>query len=101
MEIERLGVDFIGVHCAIDDQMKAKNPFSELKDLSKKINIPIAVAGGVNSETAPEAVKSGASIIIIGGAISKAVDPQKAASSIKKSIPLQVQRFVLYSRASQ
>ena len=102
LEIERLGVDFIGVHCAIDDQMKAKNPFSELKDLSKKINIPIAVAGGVNSETAPEAVKSGASIIIIGGAISKAVDPQKAASSIKKSIQtLKKVKTGFFKRASK
>lgn len=86
IQIEKLGVDFIGVHCAIDEQMQAKDPFSQLKEISKSIKIPIAVAGGINSETAPDAVKAGASIIIVGGAINKSKDAEKAARNIKKSI---------------
>ncbi len=86
MEIERLGADYIGVHCAIDDQMRGDSPFKELEEISKDINIPIAVAGGINSETAPDVVKRGASIIIVGGAINKAKDAEKAARDIKESI---------------
>ena len=70
-EVAALGVDYIGIHCSIDDQMSARDHFNELKDIAKHIVIPIAVAGGINSETAHRAVKVGASIVIVGGAINK------------------------------
>jgi 3-hexulose-6-phosphate synthase/6-phospho-3-hexuloisomerase len=85
-EIAKFGVDYIGIHCSIDDQMAARKPFAELKDIAKYISIPIAVAGGINSETAPDAVKAGASIIIVGGAINKSKDAKKATEEIKRSI---------------
>ena len=101
-EIEKLGVDFIGIHCAIDDQMRAKNPFAEIKEISKLVRTPIAVAGGINSETAPDAIKSGASIVIVGGAINKAKDAKKAASDIKKSIStLKKIKTELFKRISE
>ncbi|MFH1853763.1 MAG: 3-hexulose-6-phosphate synthase [Candidatus Omnitrophota bacterium] len=86
VEIEKLGVDYIGIHCAIDDQMQAKDPFRQLREISRAVTLPIAVAGGINSETAPEAVRAGASIIVVGGAINKSDNAKKAASNIKKSI---------------
>ena len=85
-EVEKLGVDYIGVHCSIDDQMTGKDPFKELKDIAKNSSVPIAVAGGINSETALDAVKAGASIVIVGGAINKARDAKKATEEIKRSI---------------
>ena len=101
-EIEKLGVDFIGIHCAIDDQMQAKNPFAQIKEISRLVRTPIAVAGGINSETAPEAVRSGASIVIVGGAINKARDAKKAASDIKKSIlTLKKVKTDLFKRISE
>jgi 3-hexulose-6-phosphate synthase/6-phospho-3-hexuloisomerase len=101
-EIEKLGVDFIGIHCAIDEQMEAKGPFAQLKEISKSVSMPIAVAGGINSETAPEAVKAGAGIIIVGGAINKAKDAQKATSEIKKSIlTLKKIKTELFKRGSE
>jgi 3-hexulose-6-phosphate synthase/6-phospho-3-hexuloisomerase len=101
-EIEALGVDFIGIHCAIDDQMQAKDPFAQLRAVAKSISIPIAVAGGINSETAPEAVKAGASIIIVGGAINKAKDAEKAARNIKRSIvTLKKVKTDLFKRAAE
>ncbi|MFA4992153.1 MAG: 3-hexulose-6-phosphate synthase [Candidatus Omnitrophota bacterium] len=85
-EIEALGVDYIGVHCAIDDQMRGNDPFKQLKDIKKETSIPIAVAGGINSETAAMAVRAGAGIIIVGGAITKARDAEKASRGIRRSI---------------
>jgi len=61
-------------------------PLSELKGLSKAVGIPIAAAGGINSETAPAIVKAGASIVIVGGAIIKAKDVADAARKVKKAI---------------
>lgn len=102
IQIEKLGVDYIGIHCAIDEQMQAKDPFSRLKEISRDINIPIAVAGGINSETAPDAVKAGASIIIVGGAINKSRDAQRATRVIKKSIrDLKKIKTELFKRVSE
>jgi len=71
-ELEKLGVDFLCVDI--------------LKSIVKKTKIPVAVAGGINSETAVDAVKAGASIIIVGGAITKAKDVIMATKQIKKAI---------------
>ncbi len=85
-EVESFGVDYICVHLGIDQQMRGLNPISELKSISQKVKLPLAIAGGINSETIVEAVNSGASIIIVGGAITKAEDAEKATALIKNSI---------------
>jgi len=101
-EAEKLGVDYIGVHIAIDDQMKGKDPFRGLRKIRKSVNIPIACAGGINSETAASAVRAGASIIIVGGAITKAGDPERAARRIERAITKRkVIKTTLFKRASK
>ena len=85
-ELEKIGVDYLCIHVGIDEQMIGKTPIETLKKITKKTKIPVAVAGGINSETAPEMIKSGASIIIVGGGITKAKDVCKATKLIKKSI---------------
>src|SRR5439155_620920 len=49
-------------------------------------SLPVAVAGGLNSETVGEALKAGASIVIVGGAIIKAENVAEATRTIKKAI---------------
>ncbi len=85
-KLEQLGVDYIGVHCAIDEQMEGKDPFSRLRKVARAVRVPVACAGGINSETASQAVKAGAAIVIVGGAITKAKDPAQATRRIKKAI---------------
>jgi len=89
-QLETMGVDFIGIHCAIDEQMGGKDLFGELKKISKIVNVPLAIAGGIFSENAAMGVKLGAGIVIVGGAITKADDPLKAAEGIKKAITQKV-----------
>jgi len=89
-EAEFLGADYIGMHCAIDEQMEGKDPFKNIKEIRKAVSLPIAVAGGINSETAINAVKAGADIIIVGGAITKAVDIRSAVKNLKKAISKKV-----------
>jgi len=86
IELEAMGVDYICIHVGIDQQMRGMDPISELKKISGSVKIPLAIAGGINSETAPIAVDSGASIIIVGGAINKSEDAKKATEIIKKAI---------------
>ncbi len=84
--VEEMGVDYIGIHLSIDDQMIGEDTFALLHKISGGVNLPVAVAGGINSETAALAIDAGASIIIVGGAICKAQDPQRATMIIKEAI---------------
>ncbi|MEA3255803.1 MAG: 3-hexulose-6-phosphate synthase [Candidatus Altiarchaeota archaeon] len=85
-EVESLGVDYVCIHLGIDQQMTGLDVISGLSKVSREINISLAVAGGINSETAVKAVNSGARVIIVGGAITKAGDAEEATRLIKNSI---------------
>jgi 3-hexulose-6-phosphate synthase/6-phospho-3-hexuloisomerase len=76
-EVQGWGASYVNVHVPVDDQMKGLEPFDELKRITTQASIPVAVAGGINSENAAEAVKAGAEIVVVGGAISKAPDARK------------------------
>jgi 3-hexulose-6-phosphate synthase/6-phospho-3-hexuloisomerase len=100
--IEKLGANYVAIHTAIDEQMRGKNPFENVKKVSGALNIPVAAAGGVNSETACHAIKAGASIVIVGGAITKASDACRAARIIKKAISKGVSiKTDLYKRVGE
>jgi len=84
--VEEFGADYVSVHCAVDEQMEGKDPFATLRRVSEALTIPVAVAGGINSETAARAIDAGAAIVIVGGAITKAVDPEQAARDIRHGL---------------
>jgi 3-hexulose-6-phosphate synthase/6-phospho-3-hexuloisomerase len=84
--LEKIGVDYLCMHVGIDEQMIGKTPVEICSSIVKNTNIPLAVAGGINSETAADVVNAGASIVIVGGAITKAKDVTKATELIKKAI---------------
>ena len=87
------GAAFVGIHTPVDAQMTgAKNPFKELEAVRGAVEIPIAVAGGINSETAALAVRSGADVIVVGGAITKAEDVTAATRTILEVISSGVAR---------
>jgi len=66
--------------------MEGEDPIDQLKAIAEASTLPIAVAGGITSETANSAVEAGASIVIVGGAIYKAESVTEAARSIKTAI---------------
>ena len=84
--VGELGVDWLDVHCAIDAQMLGEDPLALLKQLRSQMDLTLAVAGGINSETAASAASAGADVIIVGGAITKAIDPKQATADIRKAI---------------
>src|SRR5207247_1667452 len=85
-QLEKLGVDYLNMHVSIDEQMIARTPLEELKGVASATSLPIAVAGGLNSETVAQAAAAGASILIVGGAIIKAEKVSEATRTIKKAI---------------
>ncbi len=85
-QVADLGVDFITVHVAIDEQMRGRDPFAILQAVVQAVEVPVGVAGGINSETAALAVAAGASYVIVGGAITKAKDPEAATREIRQAL---------------
>ena len=89
IQLEKLGVDIIGLHIGIDQQLRSgfdKIPFPTLKKLRETIKIPIAVAGGLKAETIPKTIECGADILIVGSAITRSADPQQATQRLKEVI---------------
>lgn len=89
-ELDALGVDIIELHVGIDAQralgLTAGDMVEMVRKLSKKLKAYIAVAGGINTKTAPELAEAGADVIIVGGAITRSPEPVKVAKDIINSI---------------
>lgn len=81
-----LGVAWLNVHCAIDQQMAGRDPLALLREVRAATNLTLAVAGGIHSETAAAAVQAGADVVVVGGAVIKAVDPRQAAADIRRAL---------------
>jgi 3-hexulose-6-phosphate synthase/6-phospho-3-hexuloisomerase len=81
-----MGAHHVSIHCPIDAQMQGQAPWADLAAVRQAVTCPIAVAGGLNSETAADAVAAGAEIIIVGGAITKATDAAAAARAVRRAL---------------
>jgi 3-hexulose-6-phosphate synthase/6-phospho-3-hexuloisomerase len=93
------GASLVGVHCPIDQQMEGKDAFGTLREVARAVQIPVSVAGGIHSETAATAVASGASVIVVGGAITKAENAEEATRRIRRVIETGVaERTDLFKR---
>lgn len=84
VQLADMGIDYINIHAGIDQQMTGYDP---VKDVRKfKVNVPVAVAGGLDAKSAAKAVVSGASIVIVGGNIVRSSNVTAAAKAIRRSI---------------
>ena len=101
-QAEAWGADYIGIHTAIDQQMRGEAPFATLRAVAAAVSIPVSAAGGINSETAAAAVEAGAAIVVVGGAIIKATDAAAAAAEIRRAIDEGVSiETTLYKRTGE
>lgn len=79
-------MDYVNVHIGIDQQMTGKDPVSLLRDISERVNVQLAVAGGLDANSAVQAVKAGARIVIVGGNITRSDNVTEAARKIRQSV---------------
>ncbi|MDI3485535.1 MAG: 3-hexulose-6-phosphate synthase / 6-phospho-3-hexuloisomerase [Methanolobus sp.] len=86
MEVEKLGVDYINVHAGIDQQMEGHDSLSIMKEVVRKVNIPVAIAGGLDAASCAEAVSAGADIVIVGGNIVRSSNVTASAKTIRGSV---------------
>ena len=81
--LSKLGVHIAIMHVGIDVQRRLGLTASKVLELIGRVaeafNGPIAVAGGIKPNESGKIAEAGASIIIIGGGITKARDPRAAA----------------------
>jgi 3-hexulose-6-phosphate synthase len=81
------GAHIIGIHTGIDQQIAGQTPFADLEALlALKLGTLVSVAGGIKQSTVQQVVKAGASIVVVGGAITGAKDPAAAAAEIRKLV---------------
>ncbi|MDD1679814.1 MAG: bifunctional hexulose-6-phosphate synthase/ribonuclease regulator [Methanomicrobiales archaeon] len=85
-ELERLEVDYLCAHTGIDQQMVGMRSLDLLTRLSGKVNVPLAIAGGLDAEEAAAAVIRGAHIVIIGGSIVRSADVTASTRKIREAI---------------
>ncbi len=90
LELEELGADMICSHVGIDQQTiyggeKTLEVAEKLRN-NLKPTTWLAIAGGINSETAAKAKAIGVDVIIVGGALYKSKSPKETAQKIVRAI---------------
>jgi len=81
-----LGAAAVCWHVGIDMQMLGQTPFGRLEELVRASPVPVAVAGGLTSESVAAATRAGAQILIVGGAITKSPKITEATRAIARAI---------------
>ena len=107
LELEELGVDMIISHVGIDQQViHGGEKTLDVAHVLKQNLQPttwLAIAGGINSETAAKAKEIGVDVIIVGGSLYKSQDPEATAKKIKEAIqtakPVLTDLFKKYDEA--
>jgi 3-hexulose-6-phosphate synthase/6-phospho-3-hexuloisomerase len=107
LELEALGVEMICSHVGVDQQViyGGEKTLEAAKLLKQKLKPTtwLAIAGGINSETAAKAKEIGVDVIIVGGALIKSENPEETAKKIKKAIkfaqPIESILFKKYDEA--
>lgn len=85
-QLKGLKPDYFCVHTGIDEQLKGKTPFQDLKEIATIKNVTLAVAGGIKLENLDQLADFQPAIIIVGAGITKKNNPREAAKAIKEEI---------------
>ena len=90
VEAEKLGCHFIGIHTGIDQQNKNQTPLNDLITISKVVNSPIVVAGGITLENIDLISVHKPEVVVVGSAITSSSDPAFTARKIKQRMKQHV-----------
>ena len=87
IELEKLGVNYICLHTAKDEQYTKNAPLDDLKQVKGYLTCAkTSVAGGISLKTIPSIVAIGADIVVSGSALTEAPDLRKAVLEMKAAI---------------
>lgn len=86
VELDRLGVDVVLYHVGISVQrsrgVTVAQLLREIEGLRRNVSARIAVAGGIKPGDVKGLIASGADIVVVGGAITKAENPVQVVERI-------------------
>lgn len=86
-ELLAMGVDYIGIHIAVDIQSIGQSFDREFIALQGVVPVyKIAVAGGINPDTALKIAKYTPGIVIVGGAVTKAENRLEIVDGIRTNL---------------
>lgn len=86
-QLERLGVDYLGVHAGTDARLAGNTDLmNEIGIVNATSSMPLVVAGGLNANTIPGVLGYRTAIVVVGSAITGAPDPVAAARAIRSVI---------------
>ena len=87
VDLDRMGVDYICIHTAVDVQSAEKTPFKELAGIMPLLkNAKAAVAGGINMDTIPLVREYGPEIVVVGSALTRSADLRSSVIEMKEAI---------------
>ena len=85
--LELLGVSYLGVHAGTDETRTGKEgPASDLATVAAATNLPLCVAGGISPATIEDVLKSNPAIVVVGSAITGAMNPTIIAATLKRAM---------------
>ncbi len=84
-QTEALGAHYLCVHRSTDAG-RSQDADEAIATVGRVVSIPIAAAGAIGMDNLLQAVGAGASIIVIGGAVSRAPDPAEAARAFRQTL---------------
>jgi 3-hexulose-6-phosphate synthase len=86
-QLERLGVDYLGVHAGTDARLAGRTDLlSEIGLVTATSDMKLVVAGGLDANSIPGVLGYHPAIIVVGSAITAADDPIAAARQIRAVI---------------
>jgi len=86
-ELQKCKPSYFLVHVGIDEQKAGKDPLRKVIDVAKASKTPLIVAGGIDAKLAKRLAKiDNVDVVIVGGTITRADDPIKAAQEIKAAL---------------
>lgn len=89
-ELESLGVNYLELHCGLDEQAHGLCTLNELKAIREIVSIPLCAAGGINENTIQQVEAAGADVAAVGAAIYAAPSPKEAARRLHEKITVKV-----------
>lgn len=85
--IEKLSVDYVCVHTAVDDQNGLNSPMAQFVIATQVVTTTkLAIAGGLNIRNIGDIVTYNPEIVIVGAGITSEPNKAKAAADIKRKL---------------
>jgi 3-hexulose-6-phosphate synthase len=89
LELEKMGVDTICLHTAVDEQSTNEVPLDALKKVKKSLSrAKTALAGGINMAVIQSVIAVSPDIIIVGSSLTSSPELRNATLAMKAAISL-------------